>query len=40
MIRVTAHAILKVRKENAMNDSLFAPLSNYSEVGRRIYKKR
>ena len=27
-IHVTAHAILKVREEDAMNDALFAPLSN------------
>ena len=30
-IRVAAHAILKVREEDAMNDVLFAPLSNYIE---------
>ena len=30
-IYVTAHVILKVREEDAMNDSLFAPLSNYRE---------
>ena len=30
-ICVAAHAILKVREENAMNDALFAPLSNYKE---------
>ena len=27
--RVTAHVILKVREEDAVNDVLFAPLSNY-----------
>ena len=27
--RVAAHVILKVREEDAMNDALFAPLSNY-----------
>ena len=27
--RVAVHVILKVRKEDAMNDVLFAPLSNY-----------
>ena len=30
-IRVTAHVILKVREEDAVNDVLFAPLSNYRE---------
>ena len=30
-IRVTAYVILKVRKEDAVNDVLFAPLSNYRE---------
>ena len=30
-IRVTAHVILKVSEEDAMNDLLFAPLSNYRE---------
>ena len=28
---VAAHVILKVREEDAMNDVLFAPLSNYRE---------
>ena len=31
--RVAAHVILKVREEDAMNDVLFAPLSNYRERG-------
>ena len=30
---VAAHVILKVREEDAMNDVLFAPLSNYRERG-------
>ena len=29
--RVTAHVILKVGEEDAMNDGLFAPISNYRE---------
>ena len=29
--RVTAHVILKVREEDAVNDVLFAPLTNYRE---------
>ena len=35
-IRVTAHVILKVREEDAMNDSLFAPLSNYRERDSKL----
>ena len=31
MTRVAAHVILKLRVEDAMNDALFAPLSNYRE---------
>ena len=31
--RVAAHVILKVCEEDAMNDVLFAPLSNYRERG-------
>ena len=30
-IRATAHVILKVCEEDAVNDVLFAPLSNYRE---------
>ena len=29
--RVAVHVILKLREEDAMNDALFAPLSNYRE---------
>ena len=35
-IRVTAHVILKVREEDAMNDALFAPLSNYRERDSKL----
>ena len=31
MTCVAAHVILKVREEDAMNDGLFVPLSNYRE---------
>ena len=35
-IRVTAHVILKVSEEDAMNDALFAPLSNYRERDSKL----
>ena len=35
-IRVTAHVILKVREEDAVNDVLFAPLSNYREGASKL----
>ena len=31
MTHVAEHVILEVREEDAMNDALFAPLSNYAE---------
>ena len=34
--RVAAHVILKVHKEDAMNDALFAPLSNYRERASKL----
>ena len=34
--RVAAHVILKVREEDAMNDALFAPLSNYRERASKL----
>ena len=34
--RVAAHVILKVREEDAMNDALFAPLSNYREITSKL----
>ena len=35
-IRVTAHVILKVREKDAVNDLLFAPLSNYREGASKL----
>ena len=35
-IRVTAHVILKVHREDAVNDVLFAPLSNYREGASKL----
>ena len=35
-IRVTAYVILKVREEDAVNDALFAPLSNYREGASKL----
>ena len=34
--RVAAHVILKVREEDAKNDALFAPLSNYRERASKL----
>ena len=34
--RVAANVILKVREEDAMNDTLFAPLSNYREGASKL----
>ena len=34
--RVAAHVILKVREEDAMNDALFATLSNYRERASKM----
>ena len=36
-ICVAAHVIFKIRKEDAMYDALFAPLSNYRE-SQQAYK--
>ena len=33
---VAVHVILKVREEDAMNDALFAPLSNYRESTSKL----
>ena len=35
-IRVTAHVVLKVHREDAVNDVLFAPLSNYREGASKL----
>ena len=35
-IRGAAHVILKVREKDAMNDALFAPLSNYRERASKL----
>ena len=35
-IRVTAHIILKVREKDAVNDLLFASLSNYREGASKL----
>ena len=34
--RVAAHVILNVREEDAMNDALFVPLSNYRERASKL----
>ena len=34
--RVAAHVILKAREEDAMNDALFVPLSNYRERASKL----
>ena len=34
--RAAAHLILKVREEGAMNDVLFAPLSNYRDRASKL----
>ena len=34
--RVAANVILKVREEDAMNDAIFAPLSNYRERASKL----
>ena len=36
MTHVAAHVILKVREEDAMNDALFALLSNYRERAGKL----
>ena len=35
-IRVSANVTLKVREEDAVNDVLFAPLSNYREGASKL----
>ena len=34
--RVAANVILKVREEDAMNDAIFEPLSNYRERASKL----
>ena len=34
--RVAAFVILKVREEDAINDALFAPFSNYREIASKL----